>query len=367
MTTSPRAVGTTPVRWPELPWREWEPTSSTLHMWAQIVGKLRLALARRSTTGGTSRCTSVPAGSRPRRSHAATEIPGGPRLRGPPPGRHRWRPGSFAMGLVPRSVARFFHELMAGSERGIEVRICRDPWRSWRRSRSTGTRGTTLRPVPRRTVVARTRPGRPRPEGVPDGLRRQGQSRPFLLGRLRSGRDSLLGPPGTAHPGGIPNCPGSVMVEAESHQHVTVGWWPLSEPPGPAFYAYAYPEPEGFRAASVRPERGVLRRPVRRVPASVRHHPDAADPDAAVLEFLESTYEAGADLGGWDRRALEPAELPDRPRGGREAWPDDRRSRLGRAVDRPITLEAAAGASSLCTGTSSVRTPRRRCRVSASC
>jgi hypothetical protein len=45
MTTSPRAVGTTPVRWPELPWREWEPTRSTLHMWLQIVGKVRLALA----------------------------------------------------------------------------------------------------------------------------------------------------------------------------------------------------------------------------------------------------------------------------------------------------------------------------------
>ena len=53
-------------------------------------------------------------------------------------------------------------------------------------------------------------------------------------------------------PGGIPNCPDWVMEEAESHQNVTVGWWPLSEVPGPAFYAYAYPEPKGIRAAAVR-------------------------------------------------------------------------------------------------------------------
>jgi hypothetical protein len=103
------------------------------------------------------------------------------------------------------------------------------------------------------------------------------------------------------------------MVEAYSREEASHGWWPASDPPGPVFYAYTYPEPEGYRfapvgptAASYDPRLGEFVLPY----DAIR---DLADPDAAVLEFLQSTYEAGADLGGWDRRALEPGNIPHTP------------------------------------------------------
>jgi hypothetical protein len=108
------------------------------------------------------------------------------------------------------------------------------------------------------------------------------------------------------HPGGAPNCPDYVMVEAYSHECASFGFWPgggaVMEP---AFYAYAYPEPTGF---AQRPN----------LPAVARYDHDlrefilpyeavrvAEGPDDTLLEFLESTYVAAADLAGWDRAALE--------------------------------------------------------------
>ena len=121
------------------------------------------------------------------------------------------------------------------------------------------------------------------------------------------------GRPAPRHPGGVPNCPDWVMEEAESHQNVTVGWWPLGDAPGPAFYAYAYPEPDGYRTATVHPGDAFFDARFGEFMLPYDSVRTAADPDSAVLQFLQSTYEAGADLGGWDRRALEPAELPGRP------------------------------------------------------
>jgi hypothetical protein len=104
-----------------------------------------------------------------------------------------------------------------------------------------------------------------------------------------------------------------VMEEAYSHEVSSAGWWPRSAAPGPSFYSYAYPEPDGYPSAAVWPagafydsDLGEFMLPYDAVRA-------AADPDAAVLQFLQTTYEAGAHLGGWDRSALEPAVPPDRP------------------------------------------------------
>ncbi len=140
----------------------------------------------------------------------------------------------------------------------------------------------------------------------------------FFWGGFDLAMSRYSGRPAPRHPGGVTNCPDWVMQEAESQENVTAGWWPRSEPPGPAFYAYAYPEPEGFRAAEIRPRdayfdvgSGEFLLPYDAVRT-------AADPDRAVLEFLQSTYEAGADLGGWDRPAVEPAERPTLPL--RRAW-----------------------------------------------
>jgi hypothetical protein len=115
-----------------------------------------------------------------------------------------------------------------------------------------------------------------------------------------------------AHPGGAPNCGPHVMVEAYSHEVSSCGYWP--GPPGEEgiFYAYAYPEPPGYRDAAI-------------AAAGARWDDDlgefilpyelvrmADDPDAVLLAFLQSTYEAAADAAGWERAALERPKGTDR-------------------------------------------------------
>jgi hypothetical protein len=113
-----------------------------------------------------------------------------------------------------------------------------------------------------------------------------------------SGRDA------PRHPGGAPNCADWVMVEGYSRELASAGFWPGGGEEG-AFYAYAYPEPDGFAAATV-------------TPGAAAYNPDfgqfllpyevvrtAPDPEGALLDFLRATYAAAADLGGWDRESLD--------------------------------------------------------------
>jgi hypothetical protein len=109
------------------------------------------------------------------------------------------------------------------------------------------------------------------------------------------------------HPGGIPNLADRVTREAYSHACISAGWWP-GTPGGfaePAFYAYAYPEPEGCATARIRPAAGRYESGLHEwvLPYEVVRR--SADPDRMVLDFLQSTYEAAATLGGWDRATLE--------------------------------------------------------------
>ncbi|HET7636990.1 MAG TPA: DUF5996 family protein [Candidatus Limnocylindria bacterium] len=312
---SPAADGTAEA-WPELPWREWAPTISTLQLWTQVVGKLRLALtppvahwwqvplyltARGLTT------SAIPYGHR--RFQVDFDFVD-----------HRLdvtddRPGSFSMALALISVARFHRELMAAlAERGFEVRISRRPvevaeaipfaedevhasydaehaHRFWRGL----IEADRVFRVFRSRFVGKASPVQ------------------FFWGSFDLSATRYSGRAAPAHPGGAPNCPDWVMVEAESRENAAAGWWPLSEEPGPAFYAYAYPAPDGYRDARVGPagarfdeRRGEFLLPYDTVRTS-------ADPDAAVLEFLQTTYEAAATLGGWDRAMLEATGAPQTP------------------------------------------------------
>ena len=106
------------------------------------------------------------------------------------------------------------------------------------------------------------------------------------------------------HRGGVPNCPDWVMELAYSHEVSSCGFWPGGTEEG-SFYAYAYPEPDGFKDWKVQPsaayydaELGEFLLPY----ASVR---TAEDPESTLLGFMQSTYEAAAELGRWDRTALE--------------------------------------------------------------
>jgi hypothetical protein len=109
------------------------------------------------------------------------------------------------------------------------------------------------------------------------------------------------------HPGGIPNLPDEVTREAYSHEVSSAGFWPggASLEGEPFFYSYAYPPPEGYGEARVVPEAARFDAALGEFMLDYDAVRTASDPDAALLAFLDSTYQAAADLGKWDRAALE--------------------------------------------------------------
>ena len=105
-----------------------------------------------------------------------------------------------------------------------------------------------------------------------------------------------------------PERPGadSITREAYSHEVISAGWWPGGgDFAGPAFYAYAVPEPAGFRDATVRPSQAFYSKQLGEFLLMYDDVRATSNPKVALMEFLESTYEAGASLGNWDRAALE--------------------------------------------------------------
>jgi len=116
------------------------------------------------------------------------------------------------------------------------------------------------------------------------------------------------------HPGGIPNLPDRVTREAYSHEVSSCGFWPGGGPiPYPAFYAYAYPEPAGFAEAPVRPGAAFYSTDFREFILPYDAVRLAASPDDTLLDFLQTTYEAAADLGKWERASLERDPDPNCP------------------------------------------------------
>ena len=306
---------TTRAQWPELPWRDWEPTISTLHLWLQIVGKVRLALAPPLNhwwhvplyvTARGLTTSPIPFGDRAFQIDLdfiehRLEISDGD-------------PGTFTMALEPRSVAQFYREVLAGlRSRGVDVAIWTQPVEiadaiSFEQDEQHRSYDPVHAELLWRAMVQVDRVLK----GYQTGFVGKASPVHFFWGGFDLATTRFSGRPAPRHPGGIPNCPDWVMEEAESHQNITSGWWPLSDA-GPAFFSYAYPQPDGFPGAAVGPadaffddRSGEFLLPYDAVRT-------ASDPDAAVLEFLQSTYRAGADLGGWHRLALEPAELPQRP------------------------------------------------------
>ncbi len=106
------------------------------------------------------------------------------------------------------------------------------------------------------------------------------------------------------HPGGAPNCGDWVMVEGYSRELSSCGFWPGGGEEG-AFYAYAYPEPDGFADYPVAPGQAFYSPDFRQFLLPYETVRTAADPDATLQRFLQTTYAAAADRGGWDRAALE--------------------------------------------------------------
>jgi hypothetical protein len=114
------------------------------------------------------------------------------------------------------------------------------------------------------------------------------------------------------HPGGVPNLPDWVAREAYSHEVSSAGFWPGGPQfPEAIFYSYAYPEPNGFRGVPVRPAAARFDPGLGEFVLPYANVRAAADPEDVLLEFLQSTYEAAAERGGWDRESLEATFPPE--------------------------------------------------------
>ena len=134
----------------------------------------------------------------------------------------------------------------------------------------------------------------------------------FFWGSFDLACTRFSGRPAPEHPGGAPNCGDWVMVEGYSRELSSCGFWPGGEEG--AFYAYAYPEPDRFADYPVEPEAAYYSAEKGQFLLPYEAVATADDPDGTLMRFLHSTYEAAADLGGWDRAALEddPARWQDR-------------------------------------------------------
>lgn len=128
----------------------------------------------------------------------------------------------------------------------------------------------------------------------------------FFWGAFDLAVTRFSGRPAPPHPGGIPNVGDFVMREAYSHEVSSAGFWPGGVGADEAlFYSYAYPAPDGFAEQPVEPEAAFYHDALQEFVLPYEAVHTAAAPDAVLLAFLQSTYEAAADLAGWDRAALE--------------------------------------------------------------
>ena len=295
--------------WPHLPLHEWQATYETLHRWVQIVGKTRLALAPMQnhwwqaplyvTTRGLG-TSPMPYGDR--QVEVDFDFIEHQLVARTSEGRTRSLP------LSAQSVAEFYAaylELLGSLGVGVRIQpvpvempdvipFAEDRVHASYDPEATHRCWRALLQVDRVLKAFRGR--------------FTGKCSPvhFWWGSFDLACTRFSGRRAPRHPGGAPNCPDYVMVEAYSHECYSAGWWPGGGPvPEPAFYAYVYPEPAGCPDAAISPAAATYHPVMREWVLPYEAVRTAPDPDVAVAEFLQSTYEVAANLGRWDRAALE--------------------------------------------------------------
>ena len=135
----------------------------------------------------------------------------------------------------------------------------------------------------------------------------------FFWGSFDLATTRFSGRPAPEHPGGIPHLPDWITREAYSHEVSSCGFWPGGPIyPEPVFYSYAYPQPPGFEHASIEPAAAFYHQELHEWVLPYAAVQTAADPDAMLLSFLQSTYAAAADAAQWDRSQLEFTWQPPR-------------------------------------------------------
>lgn len=295
--------------WPALPLADWRATYETLHLWSQIVGKTRLALAPMQNHWWQAALYLTS------RGLGGTPLPHGAgtvdidfdfvdhRLVA-----RRSDGAARTLALRPVAVADFYAEYRALLDGlGVDVRIRPRPAEiadaiPFDQDRTHASYDADAAQRCWRVLLQADR--------VLRAFRGRflGKCSPvhFWWGAFDLSCTRFSGRPAPPHPGGIPNLPDRITREAYSHECISAGWWPgggaLDEA---AFYAYAYPEPAGLPQAAVRPAAAYYHPVLREFILPYDAVRAAADPDATLMEFLQSTYEAAADLARWDRAALE--------------------------------------------------------------
>ena len=295
--------------WPSLTVADWRDTYTTLHMWTQIVGKIRLAQAPMlnhwwqcvlyvTPRGLTT--SAIPNGNKTFEisfdliDHKLNVVANSGDVR--------------TLALEPRSVADFYHELMARlDELGLPVRIYPRPQEVEVAIPFPDDHEHASYDAP---MVQRFLHQLLQAERVLQQFRTSfiGKCSPvhFFWGGFDLAVTRFSGRRAPDHPGGIPNTPRWVMLEAYSHEVISFGWWPGSGPiESAAFYAYAYPEPQGCSTARLRTKGARYDDGMREFILPVDAIAGVDDPNRAVLDFCEDVYETAANLGGWDRRSLE--------------------------------------------------------------
>ena len=293
--------------WPDLTLSRWEATRDTVHLWTQIVGKIRLGLMPMinhwwqvplyvSSRGLTT--SLMPTGDFGlevefdfvdhvldlRTTH----------------GEHR------RIKLEPRSVANFYAATTTALEElGVRVHLFRlpsevveaipfDEDEIHRSYDSDAAHRFWLALVQSHRVMVRFRAGF------------IGKVSPvhFFWGGADLATTRFSGRAAPKHRGGVPNCPDWVQELAYSHEVSSCGYWPGGSEEG-SFYAYAYPQPEGFADWKVEPSDAYYDDTLGEFLLPYAAGRTASGPDALLMSFFQSTYEAAAELAGWDRNSLE--------------------------------------------------------------
>ena len=304
--------------WPALPYEAWKDTCATLHLWTQIVGKIRLAQTPwinhswHVTLYVTPRgLTTSPIPYDGRAFQIDFDFIDHALLIQTSDGAAR------RLALEPRSVAEFHDQLMAAlAELGIHVRIhgrpneVADPI-PFREDREHAA----YDPDARRALLARAPAGGPGVQAVSHALSRQGQPGPLLLGQLRSRGDALFRAQGAAAPGRhsqSAGCGHARSLLARGEQRRVLARRRRDRLPGVLFLRLS--DARGLRRGAGPAGGGVLPRAARRVHPALRCRPHCRTaPDAMLLEFLQTTYEAAANAAKWDRAALEYGPEGPRP------------------------------------------------------
>ena len=294
--------------WPQLRVQDWSDTKDTLQLWLQIVGKIRMrksplvnhwwqstfyvsprGLATSAIPDGTGGVFDIEFDFLDRQMRIRTS--GG---------------GQQLVALKPKTVADFYAQTMSALDAlGIAVRIQAtpnevEPAIPFAEDTEHSSYDAEAAELFWRQLIAVNR--------VMQEFRGSyvGKVSPvhFFWGAMDLACTRFSGRTAPTHPGGAPNTGDWVMVEAYSHELSSAGFWPGVGDEG-AFYSYAYPEPDGYADYRVGPSDASYRKDLGEFLLTYEAVRTSASPDATLLEFLRSTYQAAADCGRWDRDVLE--------------------------------------------------------------